>query len=63
MGDDVWIASNATINPGVTIGDGAVIGSGSVVTKDIAPNTLAYGNPCRPIREITEADRVGLNIV
>lgn len=60
VGDDVWIASNATINPGVTIGDGAVIGSGSVVTKDIAPNTLAYGNPCRPIREITEADRVGL---
>ena len=60
VGDDVWIASNVTINPGVTIGDGAVIGSGSVVTNDIAPNTLAYGNPCRPIREITEADRVGL---
>ena len=60
VGNDVWIASSVTINPGVTIGDGAVIGSGSVVTKDIAPNTLAYGNPCRFVREITEADRVGL---
>lgn len=56
VGDDVWIAANVTVNPGVTIGEGAVIGSGSVVTKDVPPCTLAYGNPCRPVREITEAD-------
>ncbi len=42
--------------PGVTIGDGAVIGGGSVVTKDIPANMIAVGNPCKPIREITEAD-------
>ena len=34
------------------------IGSGSVVTRDIPPRTLAYGNPCRPVRAITEADSV-----
>lgn len=45
------------INPGVTIGNGAVIGSGSVVTKDIPPNVVAAGNPCRILREISENDR------
>ena len=47
-----------TILPGVTIGSGAVIGAGSVVTKDIPAGTLAYGNPCKPRRPITEADKV-----
>ena len=33
-----------------------IIGAGSVVTKNIPPNSLAVGNPCRVIREITEKD-------
>ncbi len=37
--------------PGVTIGDNVVIGAGSIVTKDIPSNMVAYGNPCRVIRE------------
>jgi maltose O-acetyltransferase len=41
---------------GVTIGDGCVVGAGSVVTRDLPPNSLAAGVPCRVIREITEAD-------
>ena len=51
-----WIASNVVITGGVTIGEGCVIGAGSVVTRDIPPNSLAAGNPCRVIREITEED-------
>lgn len=35
--------------PGVTIGDNTVIGAGSVVTKDIPPNVVAVGNPCKVI--------------
>jgi len=54
--DGVWIGGNVVVNPGVTIGRNSVIGSGSVVTKDIPPNCLVYGNPCRVIREITDAD-------
>ncbi len=57
IGNNVWIGGNACIMPGVTIGDNAVIGAGSVVTHDIPANVVAVGNPCRPIREITEADR------
>ena len=42
---------------GVTIGDNTVIGAGSVVTKDIPPNVIAVGVPCRVLREITEEDK------
>ncbi len=54
--DGAWICSNVVIMPGVTIGAGAVVGAGSVVTKDVPPMHLAYGNPCRVIRPITDED-------
>lgn len=57
IGNNVWIGGNSVILPGVTIGDNVVIGAGSVVTKDIPDNMIAAGNPCKVIREITEADR------
>lgn len=57
IGDNVWIGGNTCIMPGVTIGNNVVIGGGSVVTKDIPDNMIAVGNPCRVVREITEADR------
>jgi acetyltransferase-like isoleucine patch superfamily enzyme len=47
IGDNVWIGMNSVVMPGVTIGDNVVIGAGSVVTKDIPPNSIAVGNPCR----------------
>jgi maltose O-acetyltransferase len=56
IGNNVWIACNVVVCGGVTIGDNAVIGAGSVVTKDIPANYVAYGNPCKPIRPITEKD-------
>ncbi len=60
IGDDVWIAANVVVLPGVTIGRGAVIGAGSVVTKDVPAGVLAAGNPCRVIREIGEEAPHGL---
>ena len=57
IGNNVWIGGNAVICPGVRIGDNVVIGAGSVVTKDIPAGTIAAGNPCKVIREITEKDR------
>ncbi len=57
IGDNVWIGGNCTVLPGITIGNNVVIGAGSVVTKDIPDNVCAAGNPCKVIREITEADK------
>lgn len=59
IGDKAWIAGDVKIMAGVTIGEGAVIGCGSIVTHDIPPRVIAAGNPCRVIRQITEADKVG----
>ena len=57
IGDNVWIGGNTCIMPGVTIGNNVVIGAGSVVTKSLPDNVIAFGNPCRVFREITEEDR------
>lgn len=57
IGENVWIGANAVVLPGVTIGDNSVIGAGSVVTKDIPPNVIAVGNPCRVLREIGDHDK------
>lgn len=56
IGNDCWLGANVVVCPGVTIGDGCVIGAGSVVTRDVPPMSFAAGNPCRVIREITQAD-------
>ncbi len=55
--DNVWVGAGVIILPGVRIGENSVIGAGSVVTKDIPANAVAYGTPCRVIREIGERDR------
>ncbi len=61
IADHVWVGSNVVVLPGVCIGKGAVIGAGSVVTKDIPAGVLAVGNPCRVVRELTEADSMRWN--
>lgn len=52
IGDNVWICAGAIVMPGVTIGANSVIGAGSIVTKDIPPDSLAVGNPCKVIRSL-----------
>ena len=47
IGDDVWIAHGAIIEPGVTIGSGSVVAAGSVVSCNVPPGSLAIGNPAR----------------
>lgn len=56
--NNCWLAANVVVCGGVTIGEGSVIGAGSVVTRSIPPYSLAAGNPCRVIRELTEDDRM-----
>ena len=56
LGNNVWLGGNVVVLPGVSIGDNTVVGAGSVVTRDLPANVVAVGNPCRVLREITEAD-------
>jgi acetyltransferase-like isoleucine patch superfamily enzyme len=46
------IGSGSTILSKVTIGENSIIGAGSVVTRDIPPNSIAYGNPAKVHRQI-----------
>ena len=51
IGDNVWVATGATILPGVMIGEGAVVAAGAVVTKDVEPWTVVGGNPAKFIKK------------
>jgi maltose O-acetyltransferase len=56
--DYAWIASRATILPGVRIGRGAVVAASAVVSRDVPPYGLALGNPAvvredRRVREFS----------
>lgn len=57
IGRNCWLGAGVIVLPGVTVGDNSVIGAGSVVTKDIPPNVVAVGNPCRVLREINDRDK------
>ena len=54
IGDNVWIGGGVKVLPGVTIGKNSVIGAGSIVTRDIPENSLAYGNPCKVIKKLSD---------
>ncbi len=45
IGDYAWIATGATLLPGVTIGRGAVVGASAVVSRNVPDYGLAIGNP------------------
>lgn len=57
IGKNCWLGAGVIVCPGVTIGDNTIIGAGSVVTKDIPSGVVAFGNPCRVHREVTERDK------
>lgn len=56
--EDVRIGANVTLLAGVTLGRGCRIGAGSVVTKDVAPYSIAAGNPARHLRFIFTPEEI-----
>jgi putative colanic acid biosynthesis acetyltransferase WcaF len=50
IGDQVWIASDVWVGPGVSIADGAVVGARSTVTSDLPAGMVCMGTPCRPVK-------------
>lgn len=47
--DDVWLAANVFVMPGITIGKGAIVSAGTVVNKSIPPYAIVVGNPGRVV--------------
>lgn len=47
LGINSWLTTSVTVLEGVTIGHGSVVGARSVVTGNIAPFSMAVGNPCK----------------
>jgi sugar O-acyltransferase (sialic acid O-acetyltransferase NeuD family) len=53
IGKGTIIGSGTTVRDNISIGSNCVIGIGSVVTKNIPDNSIAFGNPCKIIKENT----------
>ena len=47
IGDEVWIATDVFVAPGITVGRGAVIGARSSVFSDVPSYAVMMGNPAR----------------
>ncbi len=47
IGNNVWIGMKSSIFYNACIGDNVIIGAHSLVIKDIEPNSIAFGTPCK----------------
>ena len=54
IGEGSFIGAGSVVIPNIEIGKWVVIGAGSVVTHDIPDNVVAYGSPCKIIKQIYE---------
>lgn len=53
---NVWLGSAAMVMMGVTVGEGSVIGAKSLVTRNIPPNSVAFGIPAKVMRTRKEKE-------
>ncbi len=53
IGNRVTVGIGAVILDGIEIGEDTFIGAGSIVTRSIPAGVVAFGSPCKVIREIT----------
>lgn len=50
LGDDVWVAADAFVGPGVTIGERTVLGARSNAFGDLPAGVIAVGSPAKAIK-------------
>ena len=56
IGDNVWIAANVVILPGIKLGNNVVVGAGSIVTKSFNDNVIVVGNPAKIIGHLDKEE-------
>ncbi len=50
IGARTHVGANATVIQGTNIGDNSIVGAGSIVTNDVPGKVIAYGNPCKVVK-------------
>ena len=60
--DNVHVGEYVTILKNVRIGSGSIIGAHSNVTRSIPPNTIAAGNPARPLKRYCQTSQVWVKL-
>lgn len=53
IGNNTLLDDGVIVTLGTKVGKDSLIGAGAVVTKDIPDGVVAYGNPCKVVRENT----------
>lgn len=53
IGNNTLLDDGVIVTLGKSVGKNSLIGAGAVVTKDIPDGVVAYGNPCKVIRDNT----------
>lgn len=51
IGENTLLDDGVIVSLGRKIGKNVIIGAGAIVTKDVPDNVIAYGCPCRVIKE------------
>lgn len=57
VGDNVWLAADVFVSPGITICDNTVVGCRSTVLHDLPANSVCGGYPCRVVKERYLSDK------
>ena len=47
--EEVWLATNVVLMPGVVVGRGSNVGAGSVLRRSVPPYSLVIGNPAKVV--------------
>jgi putative colanic acid biosynthesis acetyltransferase WcaF len=59
--DEVWLATDVYVAPGVTIKRGAVVGARSSVFKDLPAGMICVGSPAKPVKSRLESLQAEIN--
>lgn len=51
VGEGTNVCAGSVVIQGIRVGSWTMVGAGSVVVKDVPDGVVAYGNPCKVVRE------------
>ena len=51
VGNGAQVCAGSVVIQGIHIGHNTTVGAGSLVVKNVPDNVIAYGNPCKVVRE------------